>query len=276
MPLAATLHLDVLGLFHNIWANPDTTVHDMVKYILKMSDKKSVTWAAHVKILCEMYCLPDPLALLEKEDAWPKSVWKGWCQTKIRAFHEKLWRSKALRNSKMTYLNVQLSGLTGQHHPALYGILTTRDVERLRPHIKMLAGDYLTYSRMVLDRKGEGDPSCRMCSNSHSPQPVASETLEHILTECIGTAEVRERLFPELLNTLLSVEPDHPFLSLPPKLHTLDITLTQFILDCTSFNLPETIRVNQSNSRLPDIFRFSRDFCYAIHGRRMSILKTLT
>ena len=276
LPIEAALHLDVLGLFHNIWANPTTTVYEVLRYILKMSDRQSVTWAAHVRTLCAMYGLPDPLALLEKEDAWPKSVWKNWCQTKVRAFHEKFWRTKALSNSKMSYLNIQLSGLTGRHHPALNGILTTRDVERLRPHIKMLAGDYLTYSRIVLDRKGEGDPSCRICSNSESPQtaPALTDTIEHILTECKGTAEVRERLFPELLNILLSVEPNHTFLSLPPKLHSLDITLTQFILDCASFNLPETIRISHSNSRHTDIFRFSRDFCYAIHKKRMSILKT--
>ena len=138
-----------------------------------------------MRILCEMYSLPDPLKLLESEDAWPRSVWKGWCQTKVRAFHEKVWRTRALSNSKMSYLNVQLSGLTGRHHPALSGILTTRDVERLRPHIKMLVGDYLTYSRVVLDSKGVGDPSCRMCSYYGSPQPAASETIEHILTECV-------------------------------------------------------------------------------------------
>ena len=117
-----------------------------------------------------------------------------------------------------------------------------------------------------------GDPSCRMCSYYGSPQPVPSETIEHILTECKGTAQVRERLFPELLIILLSVEPNHTFLSFPPKLHCLDITLTQFILDCTSFNLPEPIRISNSNSQLSDIFRFSRDFCYAIHGQRMSCL----
>ena len=79
MPIVATLHLDVLILFHNIWANPSTTVHDVVKYILKMSDNTSLTWAVHVRILCEMYGLPDPLRLLQSEDAWSKTVWKEWC-----------------------------------------------------------------------------------------------------------------------------------------------------------------------------------------------------
>ena len=275
MPLAATLHMDVLILFHNIWANPGLSVHEVVKYILKMSDSDSMTWAAHVRLLCLRYELPDPLSLLQNEDAWPKSVWKNYCLTKIRAYHEKLWRVQALTNSKMTFLNIQLSGLTGRHHPALSGVHTTRDVERLRPHLKMLTGDYLTYARACLDNKYGGDPSCRICRTSQPLQPAPSETIEHIMTECRGTAEVRERLFPELVNLLLTAEPNHAYISTPPRLHSSDISLAQFILDCTSFNLPAQLRINYGNPKLPDIFKFSRDFCYAIHSSRMDSLKQL-
>ena len=75
LPIVATLHLDV---------------HEVMKYILTMSDSKSVTWPVHVRVLCQMYDLPDPLSLLLKEDPWPKSVWKSWCLAKVRAYHERL------------------------------------------------------------------------------------------------------------------------------------------------------------------------------------------
>ena len=278
MPITATLHMDTLVLFHNVWANPSTSVHEIVKYILKMSDTQSCTWAVHVRHLCLLYELPDPLSLLQHEDAWPKSVWKNWCLTKIRAHHEKLWRVQALTNSKMTFLNIQLAGLTGRHHPALSGILTTRDVERLRPHLKMLAGDYMTYSRVSLNNKYGGDPACRICRYSQPHQPLQHtppETIEHILTECRGTAEVRERLIPELLNILLTIEPNHTYLTHPPRLHSNDFYLAQFLLDCTSFNLPVQIRINHNNPGHLDIFKFSRDFCYAVHNSRMYYLKQL-
>ena len=74
LPVVATLHLDVLALLPNIWANPDSTVHEMTKYILKMSDSQSVTWAVHVRTLCLLYELPDPLSLLQNEDAWSKTA----------------------------------------------------------------------------------------------------------------------------------------------------------------------------------------------------------
>jgi hypothetical protein len=120
-PIQATIHLDVLSLFHSIWSNTDTTVHEVVKYILMMSDDQSVTWAVHVRTLCKLYELPNPLYLLQQEDAWPKSKWKNWFDAKVRSYHEKFWRTNALSNSKMTFLNTQLLGLNGRHHPALSG-----------------------------------------------------------------------------------------------------------------------------------------------------------
>ena len=79
-----------------------------------------------------------------------------------------------ISNSKMTFLNAQLYGLNGHHHPALPGLYTTRDVEKLHPHLKMLTGDYLTYSRVASDRK-LGDPSCRLCKES---DPVPMDNIE--------------------------------------------------------------------------------------------------
>ena len=274
LPVVATLHLDVLTLFHNIWANPDSTVHEMTKYILKMSDSQSVTWAVHVRTLCLLYELPDPLSLLQNEDAWSKTAWKNWCSAKVRSYHERLWRNKASSNTKMIYLNIQLAGLTGRQHPALAGIETTMDVERLRPHMKMLTGDYLTYNRIALDNES-ADPCCRICRHTKPYQPSPPETIAHILTACSGTAEVRERLLPELLNTLLEVQPNHAYLTCPPELNSLDHTLTQFLLDCSSFNLEPQYRISITNDRLLDMFRISRDICYAAHSSRMTKLKLL-
>ena len=121
-----------------------------------------ILWAVEVRTLCLLYELPDPLSLLQNEDAWSKTAWKNWCSAKVRSYHERLWRNKASSNTKMIYLNIQLAGLTGRQHPALAGIETTRDVERLRPHMKMLTGDYLTYNRIALRLRlrGEGAVLC--------------------------------------------------------------------------------------------------------------------
>ena len=70
-PIEASLHMDILSLFWNIWVNPQTKVFDVLKYLLMMSDDSSLTWSAHVRIIFQLYHLPDPLILLESTP-WPK------------------------------------------------------------------------------------------------------------------------------------------------------------------------------------------------------------
>ena len=83
LPIEGTLHLDVLSLFWNVWSNPQTKAHEAVKYILKMSDNNSVTWAAHLRILFIIYNLPDPLILLDSQP-WPKQKWKLYTKTAVK------------------------------------------------------------------------------------------------------------------------------------------------------------------------------------------------
>ena len=97
-----------------------------------MSNNSSVTWSIHVRLLCLLYGLPDPLHLLEKESIWPKEKWKNLTKTMVTIYHENDLRTKAKANSKMHFLNVQALGLTGRTHPALYNIekplmLTSQD-----------------------------------------------------------------------------------------------------------------------------------------------------
>ena len=50
-------------------------------------------------------------------------------------------------------------------------------------------------------------------------------------------------------------------------------TLTQFILDPTSFNL--TDRIHISDPTVEHFFKLSRDFCYSIHNERIKMLQDL-
>ena len=53
--------MEVMSVFYNIWCNPNTTIFKIIQYLLMMCDAKSTTWAAHVRLLCMQYSLPDPL-----------------------------------------------------------------------------------------------------------------------------------------------------------------------------------------------------------------------
>ena len=137
LPVEARLHMEVMSVFYNIWCNPQTTIFRIVQYLLKMSDHKSTTWSAHVRLLCLRYSLPDPLQLLS-ENPWSKAKWKLLVKTKIVVYFENKLRAIAKKNSKMNYLNVQISGLSGSPHTALININTTQDALRLRCHLKFI------------------------------------------------------------------------------------------------------------------------------------------
>ena len=78
-----------------------------------MSPDNSRTWSVHVRHLCRIYGMKDPLVLLQ-EDAWSKATWKTYTSTMVTSYHERKLREDALVNSPMSLLNISLIGLTGK------------------------------------------------------------------------------------------------------------------------------------------------------------------
>ena len=191
LPIEGKIHLDIFSLFLGVWRNPDTKIYQIIKYILKNSSENSRTWTVHLKHLCEQYGIEDPLSCLNR-DPPTKSTYKEMVKTKVTAYFENVLRQDALKNSAMGYLNVSLSGLRGRHHPAISNMITTREVQTSRPHLKLLAGNYLTY-KMKASQSG-GSAQCRICSSG------AEESISHGVAKCQGTAEVRSKILPEFEN----------------------------------------------------------------------------
>ena len=174
---------------------------------------------------------------------------------------------KGITNAKLQYLNVQCTGLSARPHPVLAWVLTTQDVVIVRPHIKMLAGDYLCYAFLAHDRGI--DPHCRLC-HSHSYQPAPAEDMEHLLTSCRATAETRGSRMPELLNTVSHFYQNHRVLNCPSQ-----ALLTQFILDCSSLNLPTDTRVPPEHHGFTDITKQCSMLINNVHRDRTRQLKAL-
>ena len=260
LPLEGKIHRDMLSLFYGVWSNPDTKVYHIVKYLLSTSSENSTTWAINLRHICKMYGLEDPLTSLSKNPP-SKNTYKEVIMTKISAFHEKELKNQALKNSQMVYLNVNLSSLRGKSHPCLSNVITSHEVKKLRPHLKFLSGDYLTYQTRF-QRTQKGSPLCKICESE-------DETISHILAICPQYNEVRRRIFSQIsavsklsktqLNINLIIQnPEH---------------FTQFILDPTSFNLEN--RVHRDDPIVQVLFKLSRDMCYSIHNARMKKLKEL-
>ena len=260
LPIEAQIHKDIFSLFFSVWKNPDCKIYAIVRYLLENSATNSRTWSIHIRNLSEKYGLEDPFECL-KRDPPQKSSYKELIQTKICAFYENSLRFSAENNSKMKYLNVSLSGLRGRRHPALSELVTTGEVKGARIHIKMLAGDYFTYD--VKANQSGGSPHCRCCS----PPSPSNEDLLHILTICEAYAEIRKRIFP-VFQALCSQSKSGVDFS---EISSENITLCQFILDPSSFNLKT--RIHMSEPILGSMFKLSRDYCSAINTARMNILR---
>ena len=151
---------------------------------------------------------------------------------------------------------MNLIGLRGRPHPALLGLVTTKQVKNSRIHLKMLTGDYLTYS--VKATQSGGSPSCRCCS----PQTPEKEDISHILVKCSKYSDIRKRMLPDYQVVCIQSKTRIDFNAVICNSNVL----TQLTLDPSSFNLEN--RVNVCDPILPSLFQLSRDYCNAIHVKR--------
>ena len=77
----------------------------------------------------------------------------------------------------------------------------------MRIHLKFLTGDYCTAERLANDQPSL-DPDCKLCLVHGIAE---KESTAHVLTTCLATSEVRQRIYPDLLNTVLQVQPTSDF-----------------------------------------------------------------
>ena len=264
LPCQAYLHMDILSLFWSVWSNSDTRIYTIVKYLLMMSEQSSLTWAAHLRIICKLYNLPDPLHLMDTVP-WPSEKWKSLNKTRILAYYEALWRAKAASNSRITFLNVQLTGLSGRPHAILSSILTTQDVCKSRVHIKMISGDYPCQAH-----HSSNNPYCPLCKALVPSNPGQSEDIVHILTTCRATTDTRSSLIPTLFNSVAEHFPLNEILKNPTQTQ-----LTQFILDPSSINLPAMTRISPDHPGFAPVLATCRNYCFTIHKERTRQLKQL-
>ena len=143
---------------------------------------------------------------------------------------------------------------------------TQRRVSKRReksPDSAFLTCDLIT-NEMLSQDQPRNSPACLLCD-------CPLDSIEHILAICRATADTRNRLLPELLNTVAKVQPLCAILDC----YNDPAITTQFILDCSSPNLPESFRIPSHNPDITDIFRVSRDWTYSISSERTRLLSVI-
>ena len=256
LPIEAKIHRDMFSLFYSIWTNPSSKIFSIVKYLLETSSENSRSWSIQLRHISKMYNMDDPLTCLTKTPP-SKSSYKEYILTKITAFHEHELRTESVDKDKMKYLNVSLIGLRGKLHPAISGVSTTHAVNKMRPHIKMLVGNYLTFEEKSL--QSGGSPYCRLCSEKSE-----YESLEHLISRCVKFSDIRTKISNQMRNIIKESRLDLDPTTFP------DDKFTQFLLDPSSLNLERRVSIN--HPILPRLYQLSRDFCYFIDKSRTEFL----
>ena len=141
--------------------------------------------------------------------------------------------------------------------------MTSHDVDIVRPHLRMLAGDYACYANLAHGNQSE--PYCRLCQT-----PPQIEDLVHVLVTCKAMRDTRSRVLPDLLNAVYDYFPTNLILNLPPH-----ATIAQFIIDCSSLNLDNATRINHDHPAFTLITRQCSTYVYTIHSERIRQLKAL-
>ena len=159
----------------------------------------------------------------------------------------------------MEYLNVAAIGLRGRHHPALSNLITVHDVRLSRPHLKFLAGNYLTYGTRAT--QSGGSPHCRICPSD------SEETVSHVISTCLGMENERKNLLCEYKQLCDLSKNRIDF----DKICKSEKTLCQFVLDPTSLNLSS--RVSPNDPLVNQFYRLSRDYCHLVDKTRIRLLK---
>ena len=260
LPMEGKLHRDVFSLFYSVWANPNSKIHQVVKYLLSSTPENSHTWCAHLRSLSAKYDMWNPSECLQR-DPPSKSEYREYVLTKITAFYEKYLRDLARENSCMQFLHVDMTGLRGKHHPAIADIKSTAEVQKLRPHLKMLCGNLLTYG-IKYEQTGLGSPHCRLCDSEY-------ESVNHIISSCPCFSDIRTKIWNEMGDILLKSKNNLKI----EDFSLSEDTRTQFLLDPTSMNL--IVRVHMLDPIVPELFKLTRDLCAAICKRRTNMLQNL-
>ena len=216
----------------------------------------------YIRHLAKKYEIPDPLDLLNTVPM-SKDSFKKLILTKITAYHERQLRDRAINNSKMSFINVSTTGLSGKCHPILRNIVTTVDVKAARPVIKCLTGDFYCYAVRAVQTGCSSH--CRICP-SREPEDIVD-----VVAGCAATNDVRTNM---MVNVIAAASSTAVPIDIPSILQDKK-TLCQFLLDCTSLNLDNNTRVNMNDPATAEIFRQSRKLVAAVHAERMRRIKEL-
>ena len=266
LPGEALLHLRQLSIFGMITRLPASNVsHQVSTNLLKETPVSKKTWIFQISEICEQYCLPHPLQLLQSP--LPKMPFKKLVKKRVTDYWEQLLRAEAAdpRYSSLLFFKPSFMSLSSPHPLWTTAGSSPAQVSMATVQAQMLSGRYRSESLCRHWSKNKNGfcllPSCE----------ELVEDIPHILSSCSGLAPIREKLVrftheyctnsaPVLADLVTSIcKPENE-------------NFIQFLLDCST--LPEVISAAQrfGDGVLHHLFKISRTWVYSLHRTRMKKL----
>ena len=179
-----------------------------------------------------------------------KNEFSQYILTKVTVYHDRKLTLAASTNSKMTFSNVIWKAWMAECILPCQGYWKHILWRKPGPISKCYA---MTFTLMKRKLNTRGLTTLQILSRNRLRN---SESLTHILTQCWLYKDIRERIVSQM--EIICSKTDVGFKDIISN----NSQLTQFILDCTSLNLPK--RINHSEEICEVLFKLSRDLFYGI------------
>ena len=257
-----------LGLFGQLCrldkSNPIVCVG---KRQLALKTASSNSWFIQLRKVTKKYGMEDPAVLLQYPPS--KHEWKMYCKTKVNSYWTNYFQNECKRRKSLEFFNPDGMSVFNTHPIYSSCMGDPYQTSKAIVQAKMVSGRY-PIEKLAAKFKNanptDADYICKVCDSGQV------ETLIHALLHCKGTQAARNTAMVASKDKLkhsiyLSAKWENTFAS-------TDHTITQFLLDPTSYNLVPEMRVClKDKSDVRQMFYVTRLWCYSINRARRTLLR---
>ncbi|KAK3090938.1 hypothetical protein FSP39_015891 [Pinctada imbricata] len=219
-----------------------------------MKDKNSNSWFIYAAKTLEKYDLPSIYDLIE--DPVSKEKWKQIVKSAVNAKWIGIIKLQAKGKSSMKYISDD-QYKAGRVHFIWQDVSDdTLAVKKAGIKAKLISGGYQLQENIFKQNKKIEKARCKLCNQE-------DEDIYHFILGCAVLSEVRKN-FMEKIYSLLESKGLKNFYKINQRL------MLQLILDVKSPLTPLQLHNEHDTHEIESI---SRGLIYALHSRRMALLK---
>ena len=262
--LGATAHIHIkqMGLFGMITRLPDNILYKVATAKLASEPDDSSSWFVQIRQLCNQYCFPSPLSLLENPLTKPK--FKKLIKSRVLDYWRRKYELEASERDSLEFFKPQFLSLSRPHPLWTTCASNPWEINKALIVARLLSGQYISDWHARHWSKENPDGFCLLC-----PGRRIRGDITHLLLSCEALQEKRLNILQYW--KLLSEDKPHLQQLLSSVLCSSPRDQVQFLLDPSS--VPSVITGCQMDLfSLEDIFPLTRTYCYSMHRRRSQII----